>query len=94
MFFYSQNLFRYQFLIFALGFALSSMFSNVGLGQSIAVFESQVKETIQRVETFHVRVAQINTSVNKQRLVSQKRNLYNKMAVSYTHLTLPTTPYV
>lgn len=71
------------------------MFSNVGLGQSIAVFESQVKETIQRVETFHVRVAQINTSVNKQRLVSQKRNLYDKMAsqlkvpAQYAHLKFP-----
>lgn len=64
-------------------------------GQSIAVFESQVKETIQRVETFHVSVARMNTNVAKNRLVSQKRKLYNQLAsqltvpAQYTHLKFP-----
>ena len=75
-------------------FAILYTLSFSAFGQSITVFEGEVKETIQRVETFHVRVASLNFS-SKPQLAKRKLELYKELAtnmsvpVKYAHLKFP-----
>ena len=68
--------------------------NNEGLNRTSHVVEDPTQETEAPLR--------VNVDVLKQRLIEQKRKVRVKrniilstvIAVSYTHLTLPTTPYV